>query len=264
MRVIFVMLLFWPFIGSMAQVGINTENPQTELDVNGSLQLREDLNTVGTTPTSTDPGIYGQAIVSQGANTPAEWKGLKVPFLEDGQFQLINSHSRIDQVGISFPTGTGNGGVTTQIGDTFNAANWTVIEGLTIPIEVNNEANKISLIFQAGVEASRTTSTNQNMKFLCAAFFNNTLRALRADQIDLIRNKEKNKGLYTLAYTVLDLPVGTYEVKVACRKMSTTTNSLRLAIGRSSEGSGNTETNAFMMQSVLKIDVIEKVFYTIQ
>lgn len=252
------------FTSSIAQVGINTSDPQTELDVNGSLQLREDLNTAGTSSSPPNPGVFGQAIVSQGDNASAEWKGLKVPFLEDGQFQLINSHSRIDQVGISFPTGAGNGGTNTQVGATFDAANWTVIEGLTIPIEVNNEDNKISLIFQAGVEASRTTSNNQNMKFLCAAFFDNTLRALRADQIDLIQNKQKNKGLYTLAYTVLDIPVGTYEVKVACRKISTTNNNLRLAIGRSSEGAGNTETNAFMMQSVLKIDVIEKVFYTIQ
>ncbi len=264
MKSFYVMLLLMSCTWVNAQVGINTENPQTELDINGSLQLRQDLNVGGTASTTADPGVFGQTITSQGSNSSAEWKSLKVPFLEDGQFQLINSHSRIDQVGISFPTGAGNGGTTTEIEDDFNASNWTVIAGLTTPIEVNNEDNKISLIFQAGVEASRTTSTNQNIKFLCAAFFNNTLRALRADQLDLIQDKQKNKGLYTLAYTVLDIPVGTYEVKVACRKMSTTTNSLRLAIGRSSEGSGNTETNAFMMQSVLKIDVIEKVFYTIQ
>jgi len=262
MKELCCLMLTLCFIVGSAQVGVNTDTPETELDINGSLQLRENLSLGGTADTAGDPGIFGQVVISQGSNT-AQWKNLRVPFLEDGQFQLINSHSRIDQTGISFPTGAGNGGNTSNTGDLLDA-NWTVIDGLTTMIEVKNPDNKISLIYQSGVEVSRTTSANQNVKFLCAAFFNNELRALRSDQIDLINGKQKNKGLYTLAYTVLNLPQGDYEVKIGCRKMSTTNTNLRLAIGRNSEGSGTQETNPFMMQSVLKIDVIEKVFYTTQ
>lgn len=253
-------LLCMYLFGINAQVGINTENPQTALDVNGSIQLRENLSIGGNSRDLGNSGTFGQVIISQGNSNKPQWKNTRVPFLEDGQYQLINSHSKVDQTGISFPVGGGTGGNTNNVGDLLNS-NWTVINGLNTTIDVKNEKNKISLIYQSGVEMSRTTSNNQNVKFICAAFFNDQLRALRADQIDAIADKEKNKSLYTLAYTVLDLPVGSYDVKVACRKISTTHTNHRLAIGRNSEGSGTQQTNPFMMQSVLKIDVIEKVNY---
>lgn len=255
------LLLIGLFIYAKAQVGINTESPQTTLDVNGSIQLREDLSIGGSSITAGNSGNYGQVIISQGDGEKPQWKTTNVPFLEEGQYQLINSHSQVDQVGISFPTGGGSGGNTSNAGDPLDG-NWTVISGLNTTINIQNEDNKVSLIYQGGIELSQTSSSNQNIKFICAAFFNDTLRALRADQIDAIPNKEKNKSLYTLAYTVLNQPVGTYDVKIACRKISTTTNSLRLAIGRNSEGAGTQQSNPFMMQSVLKIDVIEKVNYS--
>lgn len=253
--------LFLHFISINAQVGINTETPQTTLDVNGSMQLRKDLSVGGSAGLTGSSGNYGQVIISEGKELNPKWKNTKVPFLEDGQYQLINSHSQIDQSGISFPAGAAVGGNISNTGETLNS-NWTVIDGLTTVINVKSSENKISLIFQAGVELSQTSSSNQNVKFICAAFFNNVLRALRADQIDAISGKQKNQSLYTLAYTVLDLPVENYEVKLACRKISTTNNDLRLAVGRNSEGAGTQQTNPFTMQSVLKIDLIEKVNYT--
>lgn len=249
------------FISTYAQVGINTEEPMTTLDVNGSLQLRNELKIAGTPQMEGITGNYGQVITSEGNTDAPKWKNVKVPFLEDGQYQLINSHSKVDQTGLSFPTGGGSGDATSNTGEMLNA-NWSVISGLTTTINVKNQANKISLIYQAGVELSQINSNNHNVKFICAAFFNDVLRALRADQIDAINGKQKNQSIYTLAYTVLDIPVGTYEVKIGCRKISTTNNNLRLAVGRNSQGDGTQQSNPFTMQSVLKVDVIEKVNYS--
>lgn len=211
--ILFVYLLL-NTLTTNAQVGINTDNPQTALDVNGSIQLRNELSVRGNNSTDGLSGNFGQVIISEGASNTPKWKNTKVPFLENGQYQLINSHSQIDLSGISFPVEAGAGGNISNTGESLNS-NWTVIEGLNTTINVNNTANKISLIFQAGVELSQTSSSNQNVKFICAAFFNNTLRVLRADQIDAIANKQKNQSLYKLAYTVLDLPLDTYDVKMA-------------------------------------------------
>lgn len=84
---------------------------------------------------------------------------------------------------------------------------------------------------------------------------------MRSNQIDAIPNKQKNQSMITLAYNIFNLAPGDYEVQVGCRKVSTTDNNLRLAIGRPSEGDGNAQTNNFSMQSFLKIDVIEKVHF---
>lgn len=128
-------------------------------------------------------------------------------------------------------------------------------------IIIDNPDNKISLTFQSGVELSKTSSNNQNIKYICGAFFNGKLKAMRPNQIDAINGKEKNQSMFTLSYNIFNLDPGNYTVQVGCRKISTSNNNLRLGIGRPSEGAGNSQTNNFTMQSILKIDVIEKVHF---
>lgn len=257
-KLLFPILLFGNIVFS--QVGIETDTPQTTLDINGSIQLRSDLKVNGSDSTEGDTGSKGQALVSQGEGQPAVWKDVLVPFLEENQYQLINSHAKIDNTGISFPTGPGDGVKTNQIDDELDS-NWMILQDLNSEITVENPDNKISLIFQSGVELSRTTLENQNIRYICAVFFNGKLKAMRSNQIDAIPNKQKNQSMITLAYNIFNLAPGDYEVQVGCRKVSTTNNYLRLAIGRPSEGSGNAQTNNFSMQSFLKIDVIEKVHF---
>lgn len=178
----------------------------------------------------------------------------------EDQYQLINSHAKIDNTGISFTTGPGDGVKTNQIDDDLDS-NWMILQDLNSEITVENPDNKISLIFQSGVELSRTTQGNQNIRYICAVFFNGKLKAMRSNQIDAIPNKQKNQSMFTLSYNIFNLDPGNYTVQVGCRKISTSNNNLRLGIGRPSEGAGNSQTNNFTMQSILKIDVIEKVHF---
>lgn len=241
-----------------AQVGIETPDPQTSLDVNGSIQLRSDLKVQGTDLTAGNPGEFGQLAVSGGRDKLVVWKDAKVPFLEEGKYQLVDSYSKIDKKGLSFPAGAGDGVLTNKIDDAINS-NWLIFDDLTTTIHVGDPDNKIALIFQAGVELSKVLSSNQHIQYICGVFFNDKLKAMRPNQIDAINGKEKNQSLISLSYTVLNVDPGEHLVKIGCRKTSTTNNALRLGIGRSSEGAGTAQTNNFTMQSVLKMDIIEKV-----
>src|SRR5690625_6092062 len=89
-----------------------------------------------------------------------------------------------------------------------------ILQDLNSEITVENPDNKISLIFQSGVELSRTTLENQNIKYICAVFFNGKLKAMRSNQIDAIPNKQKNQSMITLAYNIFNLAPGDYEVQV--------------------------------------------------
>jgi|GEM_PF-1458081 len=463
-----VMALMYAILSS-AQVGINTQTPQTTLDVNGSIQLRNELQVDG------NPGTAGQIYFSQG-NNPADlndWKNVNVPFLEDGQYQLVNTYAVKDQVGIDFTgytaptfscsnpikefpftetfetsnqthtcwtnqrvTGTsdwsqaagdgynsggsgtvryahggsglnarfvttnnrttkyisptfdltnvsnpklsfwygqrangGNqnqlkiyyrtttGGAWSQVGLTPNsftenisnwtqvtvdlpnksatyqiafegissggranvfddvevygdspvvvpitdknyynsalstlnelitAKNWTIIPGLDLDIKINDSHNKISMIFQTGVESrtnpgnNTSAQTEGNIRYMCGIFRklktapdnSAILVALRGDQINNAVGKEnqlKAQSIYTLTYTVQDVPAEEYTFSVACRRLSlnlTGTGSEAtslLSIGNAVNGSGTGKTNDFMLNSVLKVDVIELVTVT--
>lgn len=443
-----------------AQVGINTENPHTALDVNGSIQLRKELRVNG------NPGEPGEIYFSKGNIDEPEWKEVNVPFLEEGQYQLINTYAVSDETGIDFTGATttqtvvfnetfdqnsptrsswtlndytngsinwvwsqesGNGGnpnndhtnsggnsnrrnasfsnssdngfstrlvsptinlsgisnpqlsfyyaqnqrlgtfdfscfcfptyqnelkvyyrtsssgswqqlnhytgnisswtnVTltlpnptstyqiafeginhsgyanviddvqvyyfpvnsnsynpslSALGESIIAKNWTRIPGLDLPITIGNGDNKISVVFQTGVESRMNTGggnqTAGNIKYTCGLFQRQasqpessaTLVAVRGNQINNTVNKpnaDKSQSVFTLTYTVDDTPAGDYIYSVACRRLSLTggggseTTSL-LSIGNS-VNSGNNVTNDFMLGSILKMDIIELVTVT--
>ncbi len=275
-----VSFLFVFFISSLnaqvGKVGINTETPQTTLDVNGSIQLRNELQVNGSA------GNEGDIYFSQGNATLNKWNPVNVPFLEDGQYQLVNTFAIKDQVGIDF-TGNGYDPSLSSLGETFGSKNWTHITGLNQTIKIKDPNNKSSMLFQTGVESRMDPGNNTsnqvegNIKYTCGLFrrlaadpqSSSVLVAMRASQINNVpfkTNEKKSQSVFTLNYTVLNMPVGEYVFSVGCRRMSlsggggSATTSL-LSIGNAvNSGAGN--TNDFMLNSVLKIDVIELVVVT--
>lgn len=435
-----------------AQVGINTDTPQTTLDVNGNVQLRNELRI------NNDPGLPGQIYFSQGGSTVNNWRNVNVPFLEDSQYQLVNTYAKKDQLGIDwegnevrvnvftetfeadspnkagwtqsrgagtadwnlsqagsnagtittahggifnarFVAGTNtnatnnprtmlisprltftgytsnlrisfwygqqaNGGQNrlrlfyrtsangawTQIGtdyqssitawtqvanielpssanqayyqiafegavygtngranvlddieiysytassayntalsplgETIGAKNWVRIPALDLPVTVNSEFNRISMMFQTGVESrmSATGTGNQvtgNIRYLCGLFRRKstdaasaaTLVALRADQIDNYQGgstpkqiQDKAQSIFTLNYVVENVVPDSYVFSTACRRLSRNAgggadNSSLFSIGNSITNSNNV-TSDFMMNSIIKMDVIELV-----
>ncbi|HLV23578.1 MAG TPA: hypothetical protein VKY36_02215 [Moheibacter sp.] len=244
-----------------AQVGINTDSPQSSLDIQGDLSLRKELRLNGTAATLGDPGQSGQVLFSQdGSNLPM-WKFIEVPFLEQGQIQLKYSYAVSDEVGIEFPTGSGDGVDVSALGDPLNSS-WKEIPGLQTTVEAGNSLNKINILFQSGVEMPNTysseSSSSNYVRFACGIFMNDTLVALRGDQINGVNNKNaKNQGIYTLSYILSDIPEGTYTLKVACRKTRTSPGgNYPLAIGKALS-TGTQVANNFMLSSSLKVDVME-------
>ena len=78
-----VLMSLFSSVSLFSQVGINTENPQKTLHVNGDLQLTKEFNVGGNASTQGSPGVSGQVLVSKGANSAPEWKTLSIPTLPD-------------------------------------------------------------------------------------------------------------------------------------------------------------------------------------
>jgi hypothetical protein len=251
------------FVHLSAQVGINTESPQSPLDVNGDLSLRKELRLKGTPTTQGNPGQNGQVLFSQDGTNEPMWKFVNVPFIEEGQIQLKYSFAAIDEVGIQFPTGPGDLTPLSSLGDPLNSS-WTEIPQLETEIEIQKNQNEVSIIFQTGVEMPNVynpSDTNKRfVKYACGVFQDGILVAIRADQINgIVKKNAKNQSIFTLSYILSNVPEGTHTYQVACRKISTSpSGNYELGIGRALS-TGPQVANNFMLGSNLKIDVMEYV-----
>ncbi len=254
------------FVHVKAQVGIGTENPRTTLDVNGDLNIRKDLKVRGTNSTNGNPGTSGQVLVSSGPNAAPQWKSIKVPFALDGEYQLVSTELKYDLDGINFGQNNNNNSSynISRIGDpiTGTTPSWSQISGLETNILVEQTGNTLNLVFQTGAESNSVGSptTNILVRYMCGIFQNNELVAFRGDELlDVHRKSTNNYGIYTLSYSVDDLPLGTHNFKVACRRIQTTSGTYQFAIGRTVQNSN--VSNNFMMQSILKVELLEPVIY---
>lgn len=252
-----------------AQVGIGTSKPNAGLDVNGKTTLRKELRVGGTSAKAGDAGLNGQVLVSQGEGLPPVWKSLNIPFMEEGQYKLINSYLSSDQTGISELSDNvdGDGVNKNNVGDNITDAakgKWKKIGGLTTNFAIKNGRNRLTYQFQTGIEMKAPVSTtSETIRFACGVFRNNTLVAVRPDRIASNNNSGKaglQDYIFTLSYTEQNVPVGQHKVEIACRKIETSNINAQFAIGRDVQAS-NGASNAFTLESTMKIDVIEYVTY---
>ncbi|MCJ7934296.1 MAG: hypothetical protein MUW56_11820 [Chryseobacterium sp.] len=252
-----------------AQVGIGTTKPKSTLDVNGKTTLRKELRVGGTSTQAGNAGLNGQVLVSQGEGSSPVWKSLNVSFMEEGQYKLINSYLSSDQSGISTLSNgvAGDNIYKNSVGDNVTdlaKGKWVKISGLENNFTIKNGKNRLTYQFQTGVEMKAPTSTvSESIRFTCGVFRNGTLVAVRPDRIASNNNSEKagiQDYIFTLNYTELNVPVGAHKIEIACRKIDTSNSLSQFAIGRNVQSS-NGASNAFTLESNLKMDVIEFVSY---
>lgn len=252
-----------------AQVGIDTNVPNSTLDVNGKTTLRKELR-VGGTPTQVgNAGLNGQVLVSQGENLSPVWKSINVSFMEEGQYKLINSYLSLDQKGVTTLSNgvAGDNIFTNTVGDDItdtSKGKWVKIEGLENNFTVKNPRNRITYQFQTGIELKApAATTSQNISFTCGVFRGGKLVAVRPDKVSSNNNTDKGgfqDYIFTLNYTEQNVPLGAQKVEVACRKITTSDVNSQFSIGRNISNT-NAVSNAFTLESDLKIDIIEYVTY---
>jgi len=74
---ILLLLLLFTVCNSKAQVGINTETPQSTMHIHGDLQFSKALNVGGNSTTKGNSRTEGQLLVSQGIGMPPIWNDVE-------------------------------------------------------------------------------------------------------------------------------------------------------------------------------------------
>lgn len=234
------MILFVPFF-AFAQLGIGTTLPNATLDVNGDINIRNQIYLGGNETAIGNPGTAGQIIVSNGT-IPATWQNVQIP---DGisEFILSSKYVNDDLVGVTLKDGP----TVVYLENTDISADWLVINGLTTSFEIKKASNRVN--FSAQTVAQRSNSDIAS--YACAVFVDDKLRAVRTDAINTTAGGYR---VYNLNITLSDLLVGVHTAKFACRGRNLN-NTGSLMVGGVLNA---TYLTPGMAKSVLKTLILEK------
>lgn len=245
-----------------AQVGINTDSPKAQLDVNGDLTLRDKIALLDTKDNTLSLGNNDQVLVSQGEGYPPIWKTLRIPEYEPNKFYLIFNNSFSDKSGIDLsyseePNMSTSKGAAFTKGATFGSlSGFKEITNLSQKISVFSNESKTYFQFETVVQANFTanTATDTSIDYACGIFVDDKLINLR--QNNLKANSAQFPFLTHNQIGVIEnLSKGEHTVRVGCSRLTSygDASNRKLAIGKNT----STNINNFIAQSSLKVEVYE-------
>ena len=237
----------------LAQVGVNTQEPQSSLDVNGSLLLRDELKL------GTNSGAAGQVLVSQGDQSPT-WADYELETLETGDYVLTNIRMKNDTVGLVLTQDYSTG---VKYDDPLTNA-WTVLEGVSSDISIKKNLNRVIYTLQSVLQSPYPETTDlpsaNYLNVVCGVFIgkkgdDRSNFKLTTAREGIVLGNHYPQVAFILIASSSDVPAGDYEVLFAFQRRGGTTSlsSLDLYVG---QGFG-TVSNNFMNRTVARVDVFE-------
>jgi len=261
MKHILILLLSLLCAKTSAQVGIMTESPKADLDINGDFDIRGKL--ILRNGTLLMPGKKDQVLVSQGATLPPTWKTLRVPEYEPNKFYLIFNDSFKDSNGVSFlanetstlpsPNTIQNDLAKGTTLTTLKTKGFKEITGLNQLFSVNSTESKVYIQFETVVQVQGGDAGN--IKYACGIFVNDKLESVR---VNMLQNATSTGSFLT--HTQIGsisglLPSNNHKIQVACARYNTSTSSTQRLFTIGTWAQNN--LNSFITQSSLKVDVYE-------
>ncbi|MGK6342255.1 hypothetical protein ACMGDK_08460 [Chryseobacterium sp. DT-3] len=261
MKNIISILFFMTGLSLSAQVGIKTDSPKAQLDVNGDINLRSKIVVLNVTDNTLSQGNNDQILVSQGEGYPPIWKSLRIPEYEPNKFYLIFNNSFSDRTGVKF-TNSEQSSITAKNTafakgtDISGLPGFKKITGLSHPISVFSTESKTYFQFETVVQANLPVNGTPDISidYACGIFVDNKLVNLRQRNL-----KASSAGSTFITHNqigiVTNLSKGQHDVSVACSRLGSyrTASDVILAIGINAD----TNINSFITQSSLKVDVYE-------
>ncbi|CAD7809504.1 hypothetical protein CHRY9390_02020 [Chryseobacterium aquaeductus] len=265
MRNIYIILLSFSLISVKGQVGINTTTPQKTLDVNGTLYVRQEIRTGGTSVVTGAPGAAGQLFGVQDGLSDT-WKTVQIAD-GTGSLSLFYLNTTKDITGIQFiQTGTtGSYNLNSAFTTSPATPNWVYMEGTTDNFNVtkNDNLSKAVLSFQTTVQITRGAGQNWttgSASYACGIFLsrNSGQFELKAVRNDVVKGVAGTYKIFNLNVTLDALQLGSYQVKAACTNRNLGTSGAgtltTLGIGRAVDA---TTLNSNMSQSIMTTSVLQ-------
>ncbi|MFY1046765.1 hypothetical protein [Chryseobacterium sp. GP-SGM7] len=262
-NIFIVIILFAGF--AQAQVGVNTSTPAKMLDVNGTLNVRKEIRTGGTSTVVGSAGNAGQLFGFNSISSDT-WKTVQIAD-GTGSLSLFYLNTVKDVTGLQF-TQTGSTGIysldsgftsSTNVGD----LNWQYITNAhdSFVVTKTDNLSKAVLSFQTTVQIARPaglTWTTSSASFACGIFVekDGVAGKLKAVRNDVVRGIPGTYKVYNLNVTLDALAAGSYVVRAACanRQLNSGATLVTLGVGKPVDTSN---LNVDMAQTTLTTSLLQ-------
>ncbi|WP_143884215.1 hypothetical protein [Chryseobacterium binzhouense] len=211
-------------LAQTGNVGVGTTVPRSTLDVNGTMNINNEINLGGTNSAVGNSGTAGDLISANGAANPT-WKKFDLPNGYLDGFVLTGSSLKSTTVGASFD-GTGANGIPYTENQTLPAS-WVEIAGVSEPTFRITKATNIVNIFVQTV--AQVTGTDATGSFGCGIYIDDQLKFTRTG---IVSGASGSYRILTLNASIPNLSVGTHSYKFACAQRNVPVGST-LTIGQS-------------------------------
>ncbi len=256
----FVLLFATPIIYAQ-KIGINTDTPQTTLDVNGGIQVRKDIKLGGAAGTAGNSGVDGDGFASKGAGQSPVWAPL-VSELAPG-FRIAESVVLTDKVGFFDDSKTPISSLTAECLEDSDMTGWTELSGLRAEITPTRINNRLVVTLQT-VGQTGAYSPVGDLVFSIGIFIDGKLKSVRPLSVlgtDLVFAIGTLFDSFEKLEPKANGDPYVIQVGVTLRyKTITGTADWRswyVILGREHEAMSN--TNAMMNMTSLKIDLYEEI-----
>lgn len=245
--------IFLP-VFAQKNVGINTNLPVSDLHVNGSMTLSNELSIGGSSDSKGNPGTPGQVLSSKGPNNTPEWVTLNIPKVVPGALSLTKSLVQVDNIGVRINT-TPNKTTYKEDEELIVTGNnkWYLFSELTSSVNIVDPNNKINFTIQTIAHMKPTNSSSSKISFNIGVFIDDKLKAIRPYYV---QGNTQAFTIPTMISTIENLPVGEHTIKIAAIARVRENYSSDLTIGTPNTPE-STNISPFMAKTSLKIEVFE-------
>ncbi|UOU99901.1 hypothetical protein MUU74_08090 [Chryseobacterium daecheongense] len=207
-------------------IGIATTKPRTHLDVNGTMNVKNDIKLGGTDLNSGNSGTFGDLISANGNNNP-EWRNFDLPEGYGNSLVLNATYLMSSETGVSF-AGTGNSAVlsvpyTQDQGMTTPTA-WKEITGIAQTFAITKTISSTNISLQTLAQSNSDVLTS----FGCGIYIDDKLKFVRTASITGVAGSYRTLNLNA---SISNLSIGNHTFRFACVERNIS-NGITVSIGQ--------------------------------
>jgi len=245
-HILFIFLLVQPvlFFAQTGNVGVLTTSPRTNLDVNGTTNINNEINLGGSNSVIGNPGTVGDLVSANGAANPV-WKKFDLPNGYLDGLVLTASYLKSTTTGASF-AGADIGGSSYDENQTL-PADWVTIVGVSEPaFQIRKNVNTVNIFVQTVAQVTGNTGTGS---FGCGIYIDDQLKFARTG---IVTGASGSYKILTLNASISNLSVGTHSYKFACAQRNVVNGNV-LTIGQAQAAPAALSPTMAGTSSALKI-----------